>query len=261
MKDRIIYPEEGDALDYEPIFTIGTPLDLSYLNRLTRGDVASNNLMTLPNADYVSYSNTTVLGLYNTYEDVVDITAGITNGNSGGGCFDEDGILIGLTTLGLNVDSTGGNQMNGIVPIYPIIEVIDKLISNNEQSTNYVIYTIANIGIKGFDQHEAYYVSYFQESSSISYYYFEGNFYSVNTYYDDFSFEGDGYYVFSNTSTKLSKISRGNVITKCEIDGHTIEIMNRNDLIYALLQIDSGDVVKFSYIGSLGITFSQTVQF
>lgn len=262
MKDRIINCPDEERLDYEPIFTIGTPLDLSYINRLTRGEVASNNLMTLPNAEYVyPSSRNAVIGLYNTYEDIVDITAGITNGNSGGGCFDESGALIGLTTLGLNVESTGGNQMNGIVPIYPIIEVIDKLISNKEQSTNYNIYTNKNLGLVGFDKNEAYYVSVFQSDSGYDYYYFEGEFYSTYLYRSDFGFTGDGYYVLTNSSSKLDGISNGNVITKCSINGREIEILNRNDLLYALLQIDDGDVVIFSYIGIMGMTFTQAVQF
>jgi len=264
MKDKIVFPQEGQEIDYEPIFTIGTPLNLSYLNRLTRGEVASNNLMTMPNAEYVlpEGSSISVLGLYNTYEDVIDITAGITNGNSGGGCFDESGALIGLTTLGLNVEDTGGNQMNGIVPIYPVIEIIDKIISNNEKATSYTIYTISSLGITGFDSHEAYYITAFQKQSSYSYYYFEDKFYSTVSYSDDFAFDGEGYYVLSKSSTTMGNIGNGHIITQCKINGETtIEIKDRNDLIYALLKIDNGDTATFSYIGTFGLNYTQTVQF
>lgn len=264
MCDRIVSPDENEQLDYEPIFTIGTPLDLSYLNRLTRGEVASNNLMVMPNAEYVyPNANTTVIGLYNVYEDIVDITAGITNGNSGGGCFDESGRLIGLTTLGLNVEDTGGNQMNGIVPIYPVIEIIDKLISNKETSTSYTIYTLNDLGLVGFDAYEAYYVTAFQEDGTYPYYYFEGNFYSTYTYEDVFNFENEGYYVLSNSATNsLGNIPNGSVITAFQISGQEkIEITQRNDLIYALLQIDDGDTVVFTYTGTLGLPTNQTVQF
>ena len=262
MKDRIISPNANERLDYEPIFTIGTPLDLSYINRLTVGNVASNNLMTLPCAEYVypSNSSTSVIGLYNAYEDVVDITVGITNGNSGGGCFDENGVLIGLTTLGLNVDSTGGNQMNGMVPIYPILQVLDKLISNNEQNSSFTIHTNKSLGLKGFDMHEASSVIAFQQDSSYNYYYFDGQFYSVFSYSDTFSFSESGYYVLSNTSTKFSSIKNGSIITNCKINETNHEILDRNDFIYALLQIDAGDTVEITS-SYLGVEYTQTVQF
>ena len=265
MRDRIVAPAENEKLDYEPIFTIGTPLDLSYLNRLTRGEIASNNLMVMPNAEYIKPANSTtsILALYNTYEDIVDITAGITNGNSGGGCFDEKGRLIGLTTLGLNIEDTGGNQMNAIVPIYPVIEVLDKLISNKEKSTAFKIYTLENVGILGLDSYEAYYVRAFQNQSTYPYYYYEGNYYSVSTYEDVFNFNQEGYYILSNTATSnLGKIPNGSVITSCQINSQNkIEIVDRNDLIYALLQIDEGDSVVFTYTGAFGLPVNQTVQF
>lgn len=264
MRDRIVNPAEDDALDYEPIFTIGTPLDLSFLNRLTIGEVASNNHMIMPNAEYLypQDHDRSILGLYNTYEDIIDITVGITNGNSGGGCFDENGVLVGLTTLALNVASTGGNQMNAIVPIYPIIEVIDKLISNNETNSTYSIYTLSKLGITGFDAYEAYYVRAFQqEDRSYPYYYFEGNFYSTISYADEFDFSQDGYYILSNTSTQISSLNKGNILTKCTINGDEIQIIDRNDLIYALLQIDDGDSVMFTYIGAFSLSYNTTIQF
>lgn len=277
MEDRVIFCEQENRLDIEEIFTIGTPLDLSYLNRFTKGEVASNNPMYLPNAEYIytyssndemKYSNyyqtgsTATAVLCNMYEDVVDITVGITNGNSGGGCFDGDGILVGLTTLGLGVSSTGGNQMNGIVPIYPIIEVIDKLISNNERSTSLSIYTLETMGVQGIDAYEAAYANYFQEDSNLNYYFLDGEFYSTSTYYDDFLFSSDGYYILSNASSNnFSSLGRGTVITACQINGENqIDIIDRNDLVYALLQIDDGDKVIFTYEGLL-FPLTLTVQF
>ncbi len=272
MKDRIINPQEDERVDYEPVFTIGTPLDLSYLNRLTKGDIANNNLMVLPNVEYVDDpDDNMVIGLYNVYEDIIDISAGITNGNSGGGCFDENGILIGLTTIGLGVGSTGGNQMNGIVPIYPIIEILDKQISNKEKGTSLSVYTVETLGIKGFDSYEAYYVSSYYEigaedagptGETHNYYYFEGEFYPVIFYQDDFEFSGDGYYILKNSSTQLNSLPQGTVINTVTINGYNlINIIDRNDFIYALLQIDDGDLVEFACTGSFGQTFNKTIQF
>lgn len=282
MKDRIINPAEGSKLDYEPIFTIGTPLELAYLNRLTLGNVASNNLMTMPSGEYVypyisggqiEYSNypsslhdTPLIALYNTYEDIVDVTVGITNGNSGGGCFDQHGVLIGLTTVGLDESMTGGNQMNGIVPIYPVIEVIDRLIANNEKYTNYSIYTFDTLGIKGFDAFEASYVVALRNENNINndfynYFYFNGEFYSTFSYQDEFSFNQSGFYLLeSPTNSKLAGIPSGAVINKCTINEKVVVIENRNDLLYCLLQIKTGDQVVFTY-SAIGVSFDKTVAF
>lgn len=255
MRDRIIYPTADDKIDYEPIFTIGTPLDLQYLNRLTRGDIACDNLMELPNLMYVTDPDeNSVVGLYNMYEDVVDISVGITNGNSGGGCFDEEGVLLGLTTLGLGVGSTGGNQMNGMVPVYPVIEVIDKLVSNKEKGTTMSIHTVESLGILGFDAHEADIVSYCYETEKeiveeYSYYYFNGEFFDNENFADDFGFNREGYYILRNSTGALGGISNASVVNSISINGGpSIRIKDRNDFIYALLQIDDGDKVVLTYL-------------
>lgn len=263
MQDRVINCEENQKLDYEEIFAIGTPLELDYINRLTIGNVASNNSMLFYTGDviylkydgfgsltdYSYYSNSSASGyevLSNTYEDVVDITVGITNGNSGGGCFDSNGYLVGLTTLGGNVSSTGGNQMNGMVPIYPIIEVLDKLIQNNEANGKNKIYSIENLNLFGIDAYEASIVSSVK-TTSFPYYFIDGKFFSSG-YKSDFEFENDGYYILLNSNTALSSIKRGCTITGAKIEGEEkIEILDRNDLVYFLLQVDNGDEVTFYY--------------
>lgn len=274
MKDRIVYCEESQRLDYEQIFAIGTPLELDYLNRLTIGNVASNNAMLFytgqviyptygPGGNITGYKNYSSNGtgyevLSNTYEDIVDITVGITNGNSGGGCFDANGYLIGLTTLGGNVSSTGGNQMNGIVPIYPIMKVLDKLIENNEADGTNKIYTIEGLNFFGIDQYEAS-ICTSVYSTDFPYYFIDGKFFSLS-YSNDFAFEGDGYYILTNSNVALNSIIKGCVIKGGKIEGkQRIEILDRNDLIYLLLDLKNGEEITFYYDNILGFENSVTV--
>lgn len=265
MKDRIVDCTKTDKLDYEPIFTIGTPLELDYINRLTVGNVASNNPMmfyttqtiypytgnggTLLYTNYPSVYNShnSKKVLSNLYEDVVDIALGISPGNSGGGCFDKNGYLVGLSTLGGDVEETNGNQMNGMVAIYPIMKVLDKIINEKENHTNDKIFTINSLGIKGLDRNEASYASYLKKETLYSNYFLEDTIYSAN-YYNAFTFKGDGYYIISS-SNKLS-LPTGAVITACSLNnGQSQEIIDRNDLIYLLLKANEGDklTVKYTY--------------
>ncbi len=260
MADRWVNCDTKVRLDYEEVFTIGTPLQIDYLNRLTFGNIASNNNYVFSTSttiyptringvlSYNKYSGIAgVTVLDNVYEDVIDIAVGITNGNSGGGLFDSNGVLVGLTTLGANVESTGGNQMNGAVPIYPVIEVLDKLIANNELGRNYRIYDLDELGIVGFDSLEA---SQITTVGNYSYYYFDEELYDASNYSDDFNFISSGYYILQNSSSysALSALSQGSVITSCQITGEeSVEVVDRNDLLYFLLQIDDGDQVTFNY--------------
>lgn len=264
MKDRLVECATADRLDYEPIFTIGTPLELDYLNRLTVGNVASNNSMMFYTTQTI-YPYTTLSGalsytnypsvynsrmnysvLSNLYEDVVDIALGISPGNSGGGCFDKNGNLVGLSTLGGDVEETNGNQMNGMVAIYPIIQVLDKLIVNNEvNGANEEIFTLNSLGIKGLDRHEASYVSFIKKETSYSNYFLDGVIYS-SSYQSVFKFNDEGYYIISS-SNKLN-LSEGSVIKACKLnDGLNQTINDRNDFIYFLLKANKGDSLTIVY--------------
>lgn len=272
MIDRWIDCDKEVRLDYEQVFTIGTPLDPMYLNRLTVGNIASNNNNYMLTVDtyypsinsYSSISGVTVLS--NVYEDVIDVSLGITNGNSGGGCFDANGYLIGLTTLGSSVSQTAGNQMNGVVAIYPVIKVLDKLIANNEQNCSYSVQTLESNNIKGVDEIEASYLISIQEETNYSYYYIDGSTYSTTLYSSVMqeASETKGYSVLSSSSTKLSTLKQGDVITKVSIGEKTFAIEDRNDLIYALLNINDGDSVVYSYYDStslISLTKTVTVQY
>ncbi len=267
MKDRIVDCEKQEKLDYEQIFTIGTPVELDYLNRLTVGNVASNNPMNFYTSTKI-YPYTNAQGkitytefpsknnsllpytvLSNLYEDVVDIALGISPGNSGGGCFDANGYLIGLTTLGGDVEQTNGNQMNGMVSIYPIMQVLDKIIDNYENNANNKIYTFETLGIKGLDAIEAIYASYLKEKTSSAYYYLDGVLYPESKK-DIFDFDYEGYYIISNSGT--TGLLKDCFITSCKLNnGEIVEIVDRNDLLYFLLKANSGDKVSFTLYNNL----------
>ena len=305
MSDRVIECEDENKLDIEPIFTIGSPLSLQNLNDFTIGYVRSNNSMTEYTGFYKYYyqsgfgfsnswigteneeeipNNTNYYSLIyidNVYEDVVSMSVEISPGNSGGGVFDENGNLVGLATLSTSVSSTNGNQINGMVAVYPIMEVLDRVIYNNENTETKSIYDIETLGLIGIDSEEAYiiktiktqqendedYGSIIQTIFEFSnYYYLDGQYYSVDDYKSAFNFEDNGYYVISNTSDilNLGYITSGCIITKgtinSEINTETYNIENRNDFIYLLLNIDDGESVTFEYTKD-GIKSSITVQF
>ncbi len=273
MKDRWVACDKGDRLDYEEVFTIGTPLQLDYLNRLTIGNIASNNSMIMATEEYIYTTNSgagykhypsssTILKysvLSNLYEDVIDVSLGISPGNSGGGCFDANGYLIGLTTLGTDAEQTGGNQMNGVVPIYPIIKVLDRLIENKETSSNHKIYDFEVLGIKGLDAYEASYATSKKTSTKNSNYFLDEVLYS-SVYTNAFNFNEDGYYILSNTG--IVNIKANSVITGCKLnDEEVTDILDRNDLVYFLLRVKEGDSVKFFYTTSTGSENSLIVEF
>ncbi len=294
MKDRSIYCEEGEKLDIEKIFAIGTPLSLQYLNRVTFGNVASNNSLTQATANtlYYYYNKDTgyrleyvtnkksipentiyyeISYLNNLYEDVIDLSLGISSGNSGGGVFDSKGNLIGLTTLSSNYTNTNGNQMNGAVPIYPLIKVLDRIISNNEYKTEYRIYLLEDLGLTGIDSNEASYVTLLREENldnliSIGlsgYYTYEGKTYSIEQYQKAFSFLEDGIYILSNENSLevIESITKDCIIKEISINGEKHIISNRNDILYNLITIMSGDNVLITFQSIDGQLNSVNIKF
>lgn len=306
MKDRVVNCDESDKIDIEQIFTIGSPLDLQNLNDFTTGYVRNNSLKTEYTGFYKYYYQQSIFGGFgnqsswqstededevpdgatyyplayidNVYEDVVSMSVEISPGNSGGGVFDAKGNLIGLATLSTSVSSSNGNQINGFVSIYPLIQVLDRVIYNNENSGNdYSIYDLENLDLVGIDSQEAgiiYSIKFQQEndvdygsvirtiSEFADYYYLDGVYYSESEYQSAFTFEDDGYYIITNDSTisNMQYLSAGVVITQGKIGSETYTIENRNDFLYMLLDIDDGESVTFTYLKD-GISSSVTVQF
>lgn len=256
MKDIIINPAPGERFDYQPIFAIGCPLnEEDYLNRLTIGNIGTNDTIVMYSDEKVDGYNV----MYNLYEDVVDITAGISPGNSGGGCFDENGYLIGLNTLGTDESITGGNQMNGIVPIFPAMQIIDRIIYNNEVANTYKIYTLENLGLFGIDAWEASVaISHTTYQGTTACYYLNGRYYAKSTYASrGFNFTSDGYYLINN-AYNFGNFGSGAVITACKKGNEAkVDIIDRNDLIYFLFDCNAGDTIQITTnIGTKSITLS-----
>lgn len=212
----------------ESVFTIGTPITAQNRNRVTTGGIASIE-------GIYSY---TVEGNYldNYYEDVMDLSAEISSGNSGGGIFDKNGELVGLTTLGISYSDGGVTSFNGGVSIYPIMKVIDKVIYNNEVSEIHKIYDLEKLKIKGYDGYEA---TIMKNKSG----YLDGKIYS------DITFDDYGYYIESS-SIGINK----KVITEAKLtrESETIaqsKILDRNDLIYILLRANAGDKLLLTIEG------------
>ncbi len=291
MSDRSI--EGEDKLDIEEIFTIGTPLSLQYLNRVTFGNVASDNDLTIATTNsyyyyfdsedggelkYLTDANLLEEGveyypvatLNNVYEDVIDVSLGISPGNSGGGVFDKEGNLIGLATASTSYTSTNGNQMNGVVPIYPIMQVLDRVISNNENSTNFAIYTLDELSIKAIDSNEIAYASYLREEfeealnaiGQYQYYTFDGENYNATSYSRAFSYKGSGLYVLDNENlySDLSLLVKDTVINSVSLNGQLSIIENRNDLAYILLKVQEGDSLEINFLSGY-VNSSVTIEF
>ncbi len=268
MRDRIVDCKAEDKLLYEEIFVLGTPLDLQYKNTLTLGITSNPNLEMVEasgtevytyflngvfkyttDKSAVSGSYQTLQAYDNIYENVVMMNCDITHGNSGGGVFDSYGNLIGLATLGLDVELTGSASINFLVPIYPVMQVLDRVILQNEGMNGESIYSLASLGIKVVDSEEAERVGdvVLAVNGALSYY-FDGEFYKKADYSSTFSFSEEGACVLKSGQG----VPHGFIIKSVDKnDGNQITIKDRNDLIYFLLGCKSGERINFN--GKLGL--------
>ncbi len=277
MRDRIVDCKAEDKLLYEDIFVLGTPLDLQYKNTLTLG-ITSN-----PNLEMVEASGTEVYtylmngvfkyttdekavhGSYETlqvydniYENVVMMNCDITHGNSGGGVFDKYGNLIGLATLGLDVEVSGSASINFLVPIYPVMQVLDRVILQNEGMNGESIYTLKSLGLKVLDSEEAVRVGNLVLTvNNTPSYYFDGKFYKKSDYSTAFDFYEEGVIVLEGALG----VPYGFVIRSVDKnDGTELEINDRNDLIYFLLSCKKGERINLNgRLGLIGRTHTITL--
>lgn len=268
MKDRLVFSEDKDKPYYEDIFVIGTPRSVNYKNTLTLGNISNNNfqLLEVTADDYYSYNlngelkvtndKEVVSGKYsyvsrytthrdfydNVYENTVLMNCDIAGGNSGGGVFDCYGNLIGLATLGKSVDYSGSAAMNFMVPVYPIMQVLNKLIIENETGTRQTIYTMEKMKFVGIDSYEA--MLFKSNIVSFDYYLFDGQLYDVINYDSAFQFSNYGVYV---VESETSNFTKGSVITGMSKNGTDFtQIDNRNDLIFFLLNCNEGEKIYVS---------------
>ena len=281
MKDRWINPKESEQLGYDEVFTLGSPLNLQYINTFSLGYVSNTYSKKSASVKDFYYWNdggqvvgtsnsskvTSPFGigqtevLENLYEDLIMINLDITHGNSGGGLFDSDGYLIGLTTLGLTYEDTNGAQMNFAVPIFPMIQILDKIIVENECNIQELVYDYQSLGLNVADSSMSRMALSVQEQTSVSFYYVD----RIVLQTEDKSlleFEDDGCVVLSNTSTGLfSNIAKGSVLIGADFgdSNQRIDINDRNDLIYFLLQCDKGDTVHFYYLENSSATKEKSI--
>lgn len=292
MKDRSVACSKEDKLGFSSIFTIGTPLNQQYQNTYSEGVVKNLNLELTSSTvtELYTYSSggkfnyttdkklaemalstgvTEHIVFDNAYQDIVMMSCEITNGNSGGGVFDEKGYLIGLSTLGLSYESANTAAINFFVPIYPITLVLDRIIENKETNAGYEIYSPESMGLRVIDAQEASTVTATDsETGEVlneiifngqSYYYFDSEMYLAKNYRNAFAFENDGVYVINNTGA-YSQLMANFVITGANKTDLTVEINNRNDLLYFLLSCNKGEIVNFyGTMGFLNKSFSVTL--
>ncbi len=205
--DRVISSENRLKL-LEPVIAIGTPLDFAYQNSCTFGYVSG--------LDRYSVSSSSGGLSSNVYENLIQHTASISNGNSGGGLFDMNGYLIGLNTLG----SDNGNDMYFAVPIFPILIVLDDVIECYETGTQYQLPTL---GVSVID------------SITCDIYGYD----TITT---------DGLYISEVNGSAQGIVEVGDIMVSISSSNNSFSITCRNDLIYALLQMSSGETVTVKLI-------------
>ena len=137
--DRVFECQENQKLKVlEQVIAIGTPIDVSFQNWCTIGEIAK--------LDCHSYANG------NLYENLIGHTASINHGNSGGGLFDLNGNLIALNTLG----DDDAHSMFFAIPIYPLLKVIERVVTLNEGFVAKKLQTPV-LGVKAYDGLKGYY--------------------------------------------------------------------------------------------------------
>lgn len=203
MKDRSIACASSEKLRIlEQVVAIGTPVDFSLQNWCTTGEVAKLDCYTTSDS--------------NLYENLIGHTSSINHGNSGGALFDMNGYLVGLNTLG-NDDA---NSLFFAIPIYPVIQVIEKVVTLNEQEVASKL-KMPKIGLTIYD--------------------------GIMGYYNDknFSIDDKGVYIdeVALGGPCQGKLLAGDIVTKIQNGSNTFEIINKHSFVYALISSMPGDEI------------------
>lgn len=204
MADRVVSSENRLKM-LEKVITIGTPIDFSLQNSCSAGYVSGLNRY--------SYSDA------NIYETLIQHTAPISHGNSGGPLFDMSGNLVGLNTLGANE----GNSLFFAVPIHPIMTIIERVVALNEDATP-KLYVTPTIGISLTD----YIISYIQGTEDIT---------------------QKGVHITAiNSGGAIGNLLKGDIIIKATFNSIEYNIEKRNDLLDAILHCNKQDTIQFTIL-------------
>ena len=200
----------------EEIWTLGTPYEQGLWGTYSQGTISSN----LYRVGTTGVGESTYVHNY-----LIQHSAPISSGNSGGPLFDSAGNLIGLNTCGYSSSSSKtANALFFAVPIYPVTIALNKVISAYNNGTKY---TTPLLGISGYDK----------DSAS--------------------SFTEDGVYVQSVVETSnafaqglpTTSVIKGIGNSTCQNanDASYKSITCSYDLIYALLHYYPGDSITLFY--------------
>lgn len=91
---------------------------------------------------------------------VIQTDASINNGNSGGGLFDSNGLLIGIVNA--KVSATGVEGLGFAIPINTATKIANEIISNHKHDADYKVTVKGNINNQvelGFEANDTYYIS------------------------------------------------------------------------------------------------------
>ncbi len=202
IQDRLLDKTSEPLQLLEPVIAIGTPLDFSLQNSCTYGYISGLNR-------YTTADN-------NVYEQIIQHTASISKGNSGGPLFDMQGNLVGLNTLG----SVEGNDIYFAVPVYSAQLILQEVVTLNEQSTRQA-YKMPQLGITLCDE-------------------------IMCMFYNENYIDTQGVYVMSVTmgGNSYAKLQTGDIIKMIAINDDSYTIDCRNDLIYSLLMVQNNQSIN-----------------
>jgi 2-alkenal reductase len=119
---------DSDALQVgEPVLAIGSPLG-NFQNTVTQGIVSATN-RDFPGGGSSQYNN------------LIQHDAAINPGNSGGPLFSFRGEVIGVNTLGISIDQTTGQPIQGLffaIPANSVQKVAEAIIADGHVTYPYV---------------------------------------------------------------------------------------------------------------------------
>ena len=153
-KDSIIAVAElGNSADMklgDTVFTVGTPISLSYKFTVTRGIISGKDRfveMSDESNDSIFYQSSADTW----FMSLLQIDASINSGNSGGPLANANGELIGITNSKLSSSSGSIENMGFAIPIEDALAVAEQLINNG--SITRPVLGVSTTSIEGAKQY------------------------------------------------------------------------------------------------------------